>query len=333
MKKRFVVCMAAVLAGGLIAGFAQTEMTEESTEVSVSSDAPTLAYVVAERDEFMGLLEEEVIKAGAAMGYNVQSFDSSGSSDKQYEMMENAVNSGADAIIVTVTDSSIAPTLLESAGDANVVFINRMPDDTSILNDHVVYVGSNEDEAGTMQGEALAEYFNEKGQTDVRYLMLEGTGGLNHTIRRTEDSVAALKAGGINAEPACDPIMADFKRVSAYDQVTQLLSSDDPVEFDCIISNNDAMACGAIMAMEDAGLDPTSIPIVGIDALADARQNIIDGKMLMSVYQSAEGQAQNAVEAADRMIKGESLDDMFSEEDPYIVWVPFEPVTAADLAE
>ena len=44
------------------------------------------------------------------------------------------------------------------------------------------------------------------------------------------------------------------------DMISPLLGT---TEFDCIIANNDAMALGAVEAMQAQGMDPTSIPIVG----------------------------------------------------------------------
>lgn len=41
------------------------------------------------------------------------------------------------------------------------------------------------------------------------------------------------------------------------------------VEFDAIISNNDAMALGAIEALHAQGMDPKDYIIVGVDATVD----------------------------------------------------------------
>ena len=79
-------------------------------------------------------------------------------------------------------------------------------------------------------------------------------------------------------------ISADYDRAKAQQGVESFLETGK--EFDCIISNNDAMALGAIKALENKGIDPASIPIVGIDATADAVEAIQNGTMSMSVFQS-----------------------------------------------
>ena len=106
-------------------------------------------------------------------------------------------------------------------------------------------------------------------------------------------------------------------------------------DFDCIISNNDAMAIGAIMAMQDLGMDPSEKPIVGIDATTDAVEELKAGNLAMTVFQSHEGQAYGSVMAAINMLEGKELtegtDNEISSESPYVVYVPFVPVTAENV--
>ena len=106
-------------------------------------------------------------------------------------------------------------------------------------------------------------------------------------------------------------------------------------EFDCIISNNDAMALGAIKALENKGIDPSSIPIVGIDATADAVEAIQNGTMSMSVFQSAAGQAEAAIRIAKSLIDGkpagEGTDCTVSDECDSLFYVPFEKVTSENV--
>jgi len=126
-----------------------------------------------------------------------------------------------------------------------------------------------------------------------------------------------------------------YDRNKAIDMITPVLS-DKSKQFDCIISNNDAMALGAIEACKNAGLDPASFPIVGIDATADGRQAIKDGTMAMSVFQDPNGQGGGAVQAAVNLINGAALNEGTSfdvDETGFILWVPFEEVTPDNVAD
>ena len=217
-----------------------------------------------------------------------------------------------------------------------LVCVNRLPEasDYDLLGGNIVGIASDEKLAGTFQGEYLAEYFGNKGQTDVRYLMLQGPMDLSHSVIRSETPLEIMKEAGLNPVEAAT-ISAEYNRDKAQSGVEAVLKKG--TEFDCIISNNDAMAIGAILALENEGIDPASIPIVGIDATTDAVDMILDGKMAMSVFQSAEGQAEAAVRIAKNLVDGKPADEgtgcTVSEDCENIFYVPFEKVTAENAKD
>lgn len=167
---------------------------------------------------------------------------------------------------------------------------------------------------------------------DVSYVLLRGTEGLVHTDKRTDGALDTLKAAGINMKEAA-VVHGNYNRATARDAFADML--DDGLKFDCIISNNDAMALGAIIAMNNAGMDPKSVPIVGIDATDDGIEALKAGEMAMTVYQSHEGQAAGGVQMAINMLEGKDLaegtDCEVSSECPYVLYYPFIPVTADTL--
>jgi inositol transport system substrate-binding protein len=142
-----------------------------------------------------------------------------------------------------------------------------------------------------------------------------------------------LEDNGIKATQAAAPLVADYDRANAMDMISPLLGN---TEFDCIIANNDAMALGAVEALKAKGMDPTSIPIVGIDATVDGIQAIKDGTLAMTVFQDANGQGYGAVKAAVNLIEGKAINDgtnYETDETGNICWVPFEPVTPDNVAD
>lgn len=308
------------------------------TQGGASSDDGVLrlAYVVTVRDEYLGLLEDEVIAAAAKHNVAMEIFHAGEDSIKSRDCVEAAANHGNDAVLINMVASEDAASCIEAAGDMKVVFINRAPADYALLNQNVALVASDERLSGAYQGQFLGDYFNGIGKKDVSYLLLHGTGGLVHTELRTQGVLDEMQKAGLNLTEAAI-LEADYNRYAARDAMAEFLNGENVPQFDCIISNNDAMALGAIMAMKDAGLDPTAIPIVGIDATTDALQAISDGEMIMSVHQSAEMQADGGVMAAVNMLTGKSIIDQtdyeLSDESDYIVYVPFEPVTKDNLSD
>lgn len=75
-----------------------------------------------------------------------------------------------------------------------------------------------------------------------------------------------------------------------------------------VFCNNDAMALGALQAIQAAGRTINEdIYLVGVDALTDAVQNIIDGNMTGTVFNDHFSQAQTAAQMAVNYLKGEEV--------------------------
>ena len=322
---------AATEAGG------ETAEAEGEAAETQSGGTYDICYISTVEDEWLTQLLNEMTAAGEKNGVNLDVKHAGNDSSKVLECIEQAKSEKKQAVIINVAYSNDIPACIETAGDMKVVFVNRVPDaaDYSLLNENVTAVCSDENLAGTYQGEYLAEYFTGKGQTDVKYLILQGSLNLVHSVIRSEVPVKVMKEAGLNPVEV-SAVAADYNREAAKEGVKALLE-DESLEFDCIISNNDAMALGAIAALEEAGRNPADTPIVGIDATADGVQAILDGTLSMSVFQSAAGQANAAVLMAKNMIDGNPAGDgtgcEASPDCEYLLYVPFEKVTPENAAD
>lgn len=304
-----------------------------SSDASGSSSGENMTLIMSQRDEFLSELESAAVNAAKELGVNLTTQDANSDTSKMLQYIETAKNAGEKAIIINMVDPATAAQCVESAGDMKVVFVNRYPTDPSVLNENAVYVGSDEMTSGKFQGEFLVDYFKAQGKTDIKYILINGILGQTSTENRTLSFQKAMEDGGINAELASGALAADYDRATAMDMISPLV---DTVEYDCIVSNNDAMALGAIEAMKSKGLDPTAIPIVGIDASTDGREAIKNGELAMSVYQNPFGQGEGALRAALNLIDGKPANEGTEfdlDETGYVVWVPFEPVTIDNVAD
>ena len=95
-------------------------------------------------------------------------------------------------------------------------------------------------------------------------------------------------------------------------------------EFDAVVSNNDEMAIGAAMALQQAGKTKGEIPVVGIDGLPDGLAAIKRGQLAASVFQDPKAQSSKAVDVALKLIKGEPVEPE--------IWVPFKLITPDQVA-
>lgn len=340
MKKRLLAglmttAMLAMTLAGCGSGSSSGEQTSaEGGETASSGDGYSMTLIMSLRDEFLSTLEAGSKAAAEELGVTLSSQDAQNDTGKLIQFIESARNAGDDAVLVNLVDAETAQQCIEAAGDMKVVFVNRVPADTSVLEaGKSAAVVSDENTSGYYQGEFLANYFKEQGKTDIKYLMLKGTLGLVHTEQRSASVLKGLADNGINATEAAAPLVAEYDRATAMDMISPLLTT---TEFDCIIANNDAMALGAVEAMKAQGLDPTSIPIVGIDATVDGVQAIKDGTLAMTVFQDANGQGYGAVKAAVNLIEGNPINDgtdYETDDTGNICWVPFEPVTPDNVAD
>ena len=286
-----------------------------------------MAYVLSTRDEYLEVLEKCVLESAYDNCITMEEYYAGEDSGKMIDCIAEAREAGKQAVLINLIAAEDAPACINAAGDMKVVFINRLPEDFSILGESAAAVSSNEYAAGVYQGHYLAEHLKSAGKDSISYVLFRGTEGLIHTDLRTNGALDTLKEAGFTLEEAA-VINADYDRLTAKDAFADLIPG---LEFDCIISNNDAMALGAIASLEDAGIDPSSIPIVGIDATEDGKKAIRNGKMAMTVFQSAYGQANASIIAAINMLEdvnlAEGTECDVSPESEYVLYYPYVPVT------
>lgn len=340
MKKRLIALgMAGMMLLGALAGCGGTTSTGDTTNSANSTTDTTstadqtsgdkklkVAICMALRDQFLSTLEEAAKAKAKEMGVDLVGFDANGDISTQIGQVQTCATGDYDAVIVNLANTDSAQEVVNAAGDLPVAFVNRMPADASVLSDKVVYAGSKEVEAGTMQGEYLAKYFKDKGMTEANGVLIKGTLGLDNTNQRTDGVKKALEAGGIKVNWVFEDT-ADYDRAKAMDKMTQLLG-DSSKKFDFVVCNADDMALGCIEAMK-AAQGKVDVPVVGIDGGKTGCEAVVNGDMAFTVFQNPTGQAEGALECVVKLCKGESLDNL----DNHVLWIPFEPVTKDNVKD
>ncbi|MDO4175016.1 MAG: substrate-binding domain-containing protein [Eubacteriales bacterium] len=340
-KRLLALLTAGVMSVGMLAGCGSSSGTSSGSAASSGGTGQngTMTLIMSTRDDFLSTLESAALSYAEETGYKLTSQDAQNDAAKQIQYIETAKNGGDAAIIVNPVDSDAAQSLVDAADGTPLVFVNRAPSDYNVLaQDNVAFCGSNETDAGQYQADFLAEYFKAQGKTDIKYILLQGELGQVSQIKRCAGVLDGLEANGINATSVVD-LAGKYDRAEAMNKIAPVLTSGQ--EFDCIISNNDSMALGAVEACEAAGIGPSSIPIVGVDCTVDGAAAISEGKMAMTVYQNPLGQGKGCIEAALNLIDGKAAntdtefvkDDSGEDYSDSIIWIPFEPVTADNVAD
>jgi inositol transport system substrate-binding protein len=242
----------------------------------------------------------------------LQFSDAQGDVAKQLSQIENFVAQGAAAIIVNAADTSSTPSMTKVARQAGVplVYVNRRPAEES-LPDGVVFVGSDDLQAGTLEMEELARLMGHRGNIAIMVGELSSNGAQLRT-RAVEEVVAKYPQMTI-----VEKQVGNFQRERGLDLMNNWLTAGTRI--DAVAANNDEMAIGAIMAIQQAGIPVGRILVGGVDATPDALSALAKGTLAVTVFQDARGQARGAVDAAVKLSRGEKIDSF--------VWIPFELVT------
>ncbi|RBH57519.1 MULTISPECIES: sugar ABC transporter substrate-binding protein [Pseudomonas] len=268
-------------------------------------------------DNFMTYVRNGLEAAAKQEGVQIQFEDAQGDVVRQLNQVEGFLSQKVDAVIVLPVDTSATANMTRAAVEAKtpLVYVNRHPDERT-LPKGVVTVASNDIEAGQLQMRYLAEKLGGKGSLAI----IMGDLAQNATHDRTEGVKQVLKDyPGIKI---VEQQSAEWQRNKGMDLTSNWLLAG--THFDAIVANNDEMAIGAAMALQQAGKAKGEIAIVGIDGLPDGLAAIKRGMLIASVFQDPKAQATVAVQSAIKMIKGEAVEPD--------VWVPFQLIKPEQVA-
>ena len=299
---------------------ADGEAVKEAVEGKDPAEVKVGISIYQFADNFMTLYRNELqnylVNELGLKAENISIMDGKNDQSEQMNQIRNFVTQGFDVMIVNLVQASSEPDVTNICNEAGipVVYINREPDaaeeerwESEGLN--ATYVGCDARQSGTYQGEEIAELEN-KGDADgdgvVRYIMVQGDPENVDAQYRTEKSIERLSQD-IEVEELTKQ-RGDWDQARAQ-QIAQDALNQYGDKIEVIFCNNDAMALGALQAIEAAGRKVNEdIYLVGVDALTEAVQNVIDGKQTGTVFNNHFAQAQAASDIAVKFLSGEKVD-------------------------
>ena len=305
--------------------------TEAAKEAATTAAAAAATTDVADKkvgisiykfdDNFMTLYRTELVRyLTEDLGFkaeNVVVQDGKGDQAEQTNQIQNFITQKYDVLILNLVQASSAPEITDMCKEAGipVVYINREPDtaeEERWASDSIsaTYVGADARQSGTYQGEEIVETANKgdiNGDGKVSYIMVQGDPENVDAQYRTEFSVKALTDAGLEVEELLLQ-RGDWDQAKGQQIVQDALTQfGDKIEV--VFCNNDAMALGALQAIDAAGRKVNEdIYLVGVDALTEAVQDITEGKMTGTVFNDYMGQAKTAADMAVKFLNGETVD-------------------------
>ena len=256
--------------------------------------------------------------------------DAKGSQTLQNSQIDKFIDQDYDVLCVDIVDRTDAAEIVDKGerADVPIVFFNREPVSADMKRwDKTYYVGTDSEEGGRQQGELfLEEYKKDKESIDrngdgiIQYVILEGEPGHQDSMIRTESCLKTLKSAGIQLErlgTAC----ANWTRTQGKEKMEGWLQGfGDTIEI--LFSNNDAMALGALDAMEENDIPFGQIKVIGLDGMEEAVTAIQEGKMLGTVLNDADAQVKSIIEIAISLGKKETPTDIDYMDSHHAVRVP-----------
>lgn len=288
----------------------EAEGTEEAEDTQAESESGSykIAYVVkALNMQFWTDMKAGAEACAAENGVELtfQAPDKESDVEIQVQMVENAITSGVDALILSAADSKALNPSIVKANEAGipVILVNDTIDDAALEADgghYETYVGIDQYESAALAGKYCVENL-EKGKVAI----LEGIPGIVAHEQRLEGFKDTVEEAGFEIVASQT---ANCDRNEAFNVAQNILTSNPDVSI--MWATNAEMGQGAIQAIEQLG--KTGISVFDFDASDDDMETIKAGTLVGTVDQYPSKQGEYAVNAAIAVIKGEKLDPITS---------------------
>lgn len=305
MKKRMSVVLSMALVMGImgqcaIAVNAASKTDDDTLNITLINQGSGQPYIAAYKNCFE--------KAEKDLNIKVNLVDGGWDANQQANVIQNAISSGADGIVISPVDPSAVCTYVDEALDAGIEVcalttqIGTGDAEDPVYPETVGLVGHIETEVGRTAMDIAAEALDRSGKIAI----IEGTPGMSDTEGRKK---------GIDEENKEYPDIEVVSRVcgewvvdKAYTAMQNIIQSNPEVEL--VICHSDNMAVGAAKALEDADMTD-KVKIVGIGGSKDALDLIKKGEIYGTIMYVPETEAYTALEATAKVVRGEAEKETF----------------------
>ena len=237
------------------------------------------------------------VKAAAedfGVDVTVQAASSESAQNEQLTIAQTMVNQGYDAYVVAPESTSNLSPAIEAMVGQGAPVVNV--DDARIAG--TVYVGPDH----KLDGTQAADYIAEKNPDGGKVAQIEGQAGSSAASLR----IAGFQEG-VEAHDNLDLVASvpgNWDANEAFAATTQILQQHPDIVG--IYANNDTMAVGVAQAVSEAG-KTDQITIVGTDGVPEAISGVRNGTMAATVSPLPYYEGYWAVEAAVRLLRGETV--------------------------
>lgn len=343
MKKKLLsVLMAAVMVAG-VGGVGAAQVKADDEKILG-------AGIYSASDNFNSYIGKAITNACDGI-FKTNIEDGQNDQSTQNNQVDTMLAKGASVVAVSVCDVTAAPTLIQKckdAGNVPIIFFNKEITDYDVINSYenayqVTSTGG--DYGASIQAQMVIDYWkghpemdkNGDGKLQLVYLM--GDPGHTASQPRCDYLKSTIEDAGIEIDLLAEDT-GMWVTATAKEKMDAWVSKYGD-EIECCVAGNDAMALGALSAVEAAGFNTDGeesskyIPIYGIDALPEILSKIESGEITGSVLQDAKTQGQTIVKMAENLTSGkdamDGIEGVEMEEEAKAVRVPYQAITKDNL--
>lgn len=343
MKKKLLsVLMAAVMVAG-VGGVGAVQVKADDEKILG-------AGIYSASDNFNSYIGKAITNACDGI-FKTNIEDGQNDQSTQNNQVDTMLAKGASAVAVSVCDVTAAPTLIQKckdAGNVPIIFFNKEITDYDVINSYenayqVTSTGG--DYGASIQAQMVIDYWKEHPEMDkngdgkLQLVYLMGDPGHTASQPRCDYLKSTIEDAGIEIDLLAEDT-GMWVTATAKEKMDAWVSKYGD-EIECCVAGNDAMALGALSAVEAAGFNTDGeesskyIPIYGIDALPEILSKIESGEITGSVLQDAKTQGQTIVKMAENLTSGkdavDGIEGVEVEEEAKAVRVPYQAITKDNL--
>lgn len=307
-KKLMAILMAGVLSAGLLAGCGGSSSSGSAAAPAASTGeaaAPAadgaikIALIQQHQTNAFQIGVSEAAEAKAKeLGVELTILSADQDAAKQISQIEQCTSEGYQAILFEPVDPDGLGDAAQAAADKGVVVINVISPCTDWESHGISALSCGDNvTAGETEMQHVVDLLGGKGNIAI----LTGPSGDAGGLQRMEGYENILK-NYPDVKQVVEPADCQWDTAAAQGTVESWLSAYD---LNAIVCENDGMAVGAGNA---AGAN-SGIIITGVDGTPDGFEAIKDGRITGTVSQDGGAMAANGIEAACKLIDGETLEN------------------------
>jgi ribose transport system substrate-binding protein len=236
-------------------------------------------------------MDAQIQAAADAAGVTVSFQDAAQDNADQVSDVENLLTQGIDLLIISPNEAAPLNDAVKAAWEDCVPVI--VLDRNLVDPNYSMFIGADNVAIGQAAGEYAAKWCADNGRTECKVAEIRGLEGAPPAADRGNGFRAGLAAGGLSDANIVFSQNADWLRERAVPAAAAAFQAHPDV--DVLYGHNDPMAEGAYIAAQDAGIDPSQVLFIGIDALPTPDggiMSVLEGRLGVTfVYPTGGAQA------------------------------------------